>query len=198
MATAGTFILWMGWFGFNGGSVLAASRTKLIDMSNVMLNTNVAAGAGLIAALIYSYATARRYDATLILNGALAGLVSITAGPDYPSSGDAVFIGAVGGVLASIAVPILDKLKIDDVVGLSRTLCSGFWGTLAVALYEADLWVQTYGFLAIAGFIFVTAFIAYKLSVSQPQCVQKETKQTDWISKTVVTVRTIYDKFQTF
>ena len=166
MATAGTFILWMGWFGFNGGSVLAASTAQnLIDMSNVMLNTNVAAAGGLVAALIYSYVTARRYDATLILNGALAGLVSITAGPDYPSSIEAVFIGAVGGVLASIAVPVLDKLKIDDVVGaIPVHFVAGFWGTLAVAIFgEGDLWVQTYGFLAIAGFIFVTAFVAYKL-----------------------------------
>ena len=180
MATAGTFVLWMGWFGFNGGSVLAASTSQnLIDMSNVMLNTNIAACGGLVAALIYSYIVNRRYDTTLILNGALAGLVSITAGPDYTTSLQSVFIGAIGGVLASITVPLLDKMKIDDVVGaIPVHFVGGLWGTLAVGIFgDASILIQLLGFVSITGFIFVTTFITYKgLSYLMEVRVDQETE----------------------
>lgn len=180
MATAGTFILWMGWFGFNGGSVLAASSSQdLLDMSNVMLNTNVAAGGGLIAAVIYSYVLNRRYDATLILNGALAGLVAITANPLVDHAMIAVLVGAIGSILACVAVPVLDKLKIDDVVGaIPVHFVSGLWGTLAVAIFgDGNFIVQLYGFFAIAGFIFVTAWLAYfVINMVSPARVDDETE----------------------
>ncbi len=140
LATLGTFILWMGWYGFNGGSVLAlGDAASAIEMSNVIANTNLAACGGMIAAMGMVQILYRKVDVTMGLNGALAGLVSITAGPATPSLGAAVLIGAVGGVLVVLAVPLFDKLKIDDVVGaLSVHLVCGIWGTMAVPFTDAE------------------------------------------------------------
>lgn len=136
LATLGTFILWMGWFGFNGGSVL-----KLSDAANansvamVFLNTNAAAAGGVIAAMILSRILFKKADLTMILNGALAGLVAITAGPDTPTPVLATIIGAVGGVLVVFSILTLDKLRLDDPVGaISVHGVVGIWGLLAVPL----------------------------------------------------------------
>ncbi|MBE0598690.1 MAG: hypothetical protein IH614_15635, partial [Desulfuromonadales bacterium] len=157
MATLGTFILWMGWFGFNGGSVLSlGSAASAIEMANVFVNTNLAACGGMIAAMVLVQVIYRKVDVTMALNGALAGLVSITAGPQTPSPGAAVLIGAVGGILVVIAVPLFDKLKIDDVVGaLSVHLVCGIWGTLAVPFTndEASFLTQLLGVAAIGAFV---------------------------------------------
>ena len=118
LATLGTFILWMGWFGFNGGSVLKLGDiASSNDVAMVFLNTNAAAAGGVIAALLMAKALFGKADLTMILNGALAGLVAITAGPDTPSALGATLIGAVGGVLVVLAIVMMDKIKIDDPVG---------------------------------------------------------------------------------
>jgi len=165
IATLGAFILWMGWFGFNGGSVLAlGDAASAIEMSNVMVNTNLAACGGMIAAMIMVQLMYKKVDVTMGLNGALAGLVSITAGPATPSLGAAVLIGAVGGVLVVLAVPLFDKLKIDDVVGaLSVHLVAGVWGTLAVPFTDsgASFLVQLIGVLATGAFVVITSSIVW-------------------------------------
>lgn len=136
LATLGTFILWLGWFGFNGGSQLAlGSGENAAAVSNIFINTNIAAAAGVVAAMLATQLLYKKVDLTMALNGALAGLVSITAEPLTPSLGQAAFIGAVGGILVVFAVPLLDKLKIDDVVGaIPVHLVCGIWGTLAVPI----------------------------------------------------------------
>ena len=134
LATLGTFILWLGWFGFNGGSQLALGTIgDAADVSRIFTNTNTAAAGGAIAALILTQIMYKKIDLTMVLNGALAGLVSITAEPLAPSIGGATIIGAIGGVIVVFAVPMLDKLKIDDVVGaISVHGIAGIWGTIAV------------------------------------------------------------------
>ncbi len=165
MATLGTFVLWMGWYGFNGGSVLAlGDAASVIEMGNVMVNTNMAACGGMIAAMIMVQVMYKKVDVTMGLNGALAGLVSITAGPATPSLGAATLIGAVGGVLVVLAVPFFDKLKIDDVVGaLSVHLVCGIWGTLAVPITdsEASFVTQLIGVVATGAFVMVTSSIVW-------------------------------------
>lgn len=165
LATLGTFILWMGWFGFNGGSVLSlGSAGAAISMSNVFVNTNLAACGGMIAALLMLQAMYKKVDLTMALNGALAGLVAITAGPDTPTPGGAILIGAVGGILVILAVPLFDKFKIDDVVGaLSVHLVCGIWGTLAVPLTnpDASFLTQLIGVAAIAAFVLVSTSIVW-------------------------------------
>lgn len=165
LATLGTFILWMGWYGFNGGSVLAlGDAASAISMSNVMVNTNMAACGGMIAAMAMVQVLYKKVDVTMALNGALAGLVSITAGPDTPSLGAATLIGAVGGILVVLAVPFFDKLKIDDVVGaLSVHLVCGIWGTLAVPFTngEARFLTQLTGVAAIGAFVVAATSIAW-------------------------------------
>jgi Amt family ammonium transporter len=165
MATLGTFILWMGWYGFNGGSVLAlGDAASAIEMSNVMVNTNLAACGGMIAAMAMVQILYKKVDVTMGLNGALAGLVSITAGPASPSLGAAVLIGAVGGILVVLAVPFFDKLKIDDVVGaLSVHLVCGIWGTMAVPFTdsEASFLTQFIGVAATAAFVLVASSIVW-------------------------------------
>jgi Amt family ammonium transporter len=165
LATLGTFILWMGWFGFNGGSVLSlGSAGSAISMSNVFVNTNLAACGGMMAALLLLQAVYKRVDLTMALNGALAGLVAITAGPDTPTPGAAILIGAVGGILVVLAVPLFDKLKIDDVVGaLSVHLVCGIWGTLAVPLTnpDASFVTQLIGVAAIAAFVLISTTIVW-------------------------------------
>jgi len=158
LATLGTFILWLGWFGFNGGSQLYMnSAGNVADISRIFANTNIAAAGGAVAALVATQLLYRRIDLTLVLNGALAGLVSITAEPLYPSLGEATLIGAVGGVIVVFAVPFLDRLRIDDVVGaIPVHLLAGIWGTLAVILTNPDATI--FGQLApiaiIGGFVF--------------------------------------------
>ncbi|NOQ51812.1 MAG: ammonium transporter [Desulfuromonadaceae bacterium] len=165
MATLGTFVLWMGWYGFNGGSVLAlGDAASAIEMSNVMVNTNMAACGGMITAMIMVQLIYKKVDVTMGLNGALAGLVSITAGPATPSPGAATLIGAVGGILVVLAVPFFDKLKIDDVVGaLSVHLVCGIWGTLAVPITdsEASFVTQLIGVLATGAFVIVSSSIVW-------------------------------------
>ncbi len=158
LATLGTFILWLGWFGFNGGSQLYMnSAGNVADISRIFANTNTAAAGGAVAALAATQLLYRRVDLTMVLNGALAGLVSITAEPLTPSLGAATLIGAVGGVIVVFAIPFLDKLRIDDVVGaIPVHLLAGIWGTLAVLLTNPDATI--YGQLApiaiIGGFVF--------------------------------------------
>lgn len=140
LATLGTFILWLGWFGFNGGSQLYMdTAANVADISRIFANTNTAAAGGALAALIATQLRYGKPDLTMVLNGALAGLVSITAEPLTPSLGAATLIGAVGGVLVVFAVPLLDRLRIDDVVGaIPVHLVCGIWGTLAVVLTNPD------------------------------------------------------------
>ena len=165
LATLGTFILWFGWFGFNGASQLAlGSAADAVAISNVFVNTNMAAAGGAIAAAAVTKIRFGKVDLTMTLNGALAGLVSITAGPDTPSIGAAVLIGGFGAVLAVFAVPLLDKFKIDDVVGaISVHLVAGIWGTLAVPLTNGDasFVTQLIGIASIGAFVVVTSAIAW-------------------------------------
>ena len=159
LATLGTFILWMGWFGFNGGSQLAAGTVgDITDIGRIFANTNMAASAGAVAALILTQVMYKKVDLTMVLNGALAGLVSITASPLEPSLFGALWIGAVGGLIVVFAVPMLDKLKIDDVVGaIPVHLFAGIWGTIAVVFYtpETSLIVQLTAIAAYGVFTFV-------------------------------------------
>jgi Amt family ammonium transporter len=165
MATLGTFILWLGWFGFNGGSQLAmGSVGDVADISRIFVNTNAAAAAGSIAALILTQMIYKKPDLTMILNGALAGLVSITAEPLTPGIGAASLIGAVGGALVVIGVPLLDKLKIDDVVGaIPVHLFCGIWGTIAVVFTNSDatLAKQIYGIMVVGIFTFILSGMAW-------------------------------------
>ena len=161
LATLGTFILWMGWFGFNGGSVLAmASKESADAVAMVFVNTNAAAAGGVIAALLFAKVWFGKADLTMTLNGALAGLVAITAGPDTPSVLVATLIGAVGGILVVLSIVWLDrKLRIDDPVGaISVHGVVGLWGLLAVPLTNSD--VTFTGQLVGAGTIFVWVFVA--------------------------------------
>ncbi|MDF1736177.1 MAG: ammonium transporter [Minwuia sp.] len=167
LATLGVFILWLGWFGFNGGSQLAlGSAADAIAISNIFVNTNVAAAAGVVAAMIASQLMFKKVDLTMALNGAIGGLVSITAEPLAPSIGAAVLIGAVGGVLVVVAVPLLDKLKIDDVVGaIPAHLVCGIWGTLAVPITNSDASFggQIVGIIAIGLFVSITSAIVWMI-----------------------------------
>ena len=159
LATLGTFILWMGWFGFNGGSVLAmASKESADAVAMVFLNTNAAAAGGVIAALLLAKAWFGKADLTMALNGALAGLVAITAGPDTPSALVATLIGAVGGLIVVVSIVWLDReLKIDDPVGaISVHGVVGLWGLLAVPLTNSS--ATFLGQLVGAGTIFVWVF----------------------------------------
>ncbi len=140
LATLGVFILWLGWFGFNGGSQLAiGSLNDASDVARIFANTNMAAASGVVVAMILSQVFYGKVDLTFALNGALAGLVAITAEPLTPSFLMAVIIGGIGGAIVVFTVPLLDKLKIDDVVGaIPVHLFAGIWGTLAVPLTNAD------------------------------------------------------------
>jgi len=167
LATIGTFILWLGWFGFNGGSVLAlGSASDVIAMANVFANTNMAAAGGVVAAVIFTQLIYKKVDLSMALNGAIGGLVSITAGPDTPALGEAILIGGMGGLIVVFAVPMLDKLKIDDVVGaIPAHLLCGIWGTLAVPLTNANasFIVQLTGVAAVGAFVIVTSTIVWMI-----------------------------------
>lgn len=165
LATLGTFILWLGWFGFNGGSQLAlGSGADAAAISNIFINTNMAAAAGVVVAMIASNVLYGKIDLTMALNGAIGGLVSITAEPLTPSIGSAVLIGGVGGLLVVLTVPLLDKFKIDDVVGaIPAHLVCGMWGTLIVPLTNSDAsyGVQLTGIIAVGIFTMVTSGILW-------------------------------------
>ena len=174
LATLGMFILWLGWFGFNGASQLALGTiSDAVSVSNIFVNTNMAAAGGAIAAFITTKLLYKKIDLTMVLNGALAGLVSITAEPLTPTPIAATLIGAVGGVLVVFAVPFFDKLKIDDVVGaISVHLVCGIWGTLAVPITNGDEGItfatQLIGIISIGMFVTVASAItwyALKLTV---------------------------------
>ncbi len=157
LATLGTFILWLGWFGFNGGSQLAMGTiSDAAAVGRIFVNTNMAAAAGVMTALAFSTLRYGKTDLTITLNGALAGLVSITADPLSPSVLLAIGIGGAGGILLAIAVPVLDRLRIDDVVGaIPVHLVCGVWGTLAVVFSnpEASLLTQLIGIGASGVFV---------------------------------------------
>ena len=165
LATLGMFILWLGWFGFNGGSQLAMGTIgNIADVSRIFANTNTAAAGGAVAALILTQVLYGKSDLTMVLNGALAGLVSITAEPLEPSLWLATIIGAIGGIIIVFSVPILDRLKIDDVVGaISVHGIAGIWGTLAVVLSnsKATLGTQIIGTVSICLFTFIVSYIAW-------------------------------------
>jgi len=166
LATLGTFILWMGWFGFNGGSVLAmASKESADAVAMVFVNTNAAAAGGVIAALLFAKIWFGKADLTMALNGALAGLVSITAGPDTPSALVATLIGAVGGILVVLSIVWFDrKLRIDDPVGaISVHGVVGLWGLLAVPLTNSDVTfsAQIVGALTIFVWVFVASGLVW-------------------------------------
>jgi Amt family ammonium transporter len=165
LATVGMLILWLGWFGFNGGSELSmASKGAADAVATVFLNTNTAAAGGLVAALLAARALFGKADLTMALNGALAGLVSITAAPNTPSPLLATFIGAIGGIIVVFSIVGLDKLRIDDPVGaISVHGCAGIWGVLAVLLSndDATLYGQLMGLAVIFGFVFAASFATW-------------------------------------
>ncbi|MEE3359209.1 MAG: ammonium transporter [Pseudomonadota bacterium] len=163
LATLGTFILWLGWFGFNGGSQLAMGTVgDVTDVSRIFANTNMAAAAGAVVALLLTQVLYKKPDLTMTLNGALAGLVSITAEPLAPSLFGSLITGGIGGVIVVFAVPMLDKLKIDDVVGaIPVHLIAGIWGTLAVAFYTGNWGAQITGIIAIGVFTFVVSAVVW-------------------------------------
>lgn len=167
LATLGTFILWMGWFGFNGGSELKVSDVESANaVAMVFANTNLAAAAGVVAGLISARLLFGKADLTMGLNGALAGLVAITAGPDTPSMLLATIIGAIGGVIVVLSIVTLDKLRIDDPVGaISVHGVVGIWGLLAVLLSNEDatLFGQLAGIVCIFGFVFVVSLIVWMI-----------------------------------
>lgn len=164
LATLGTFILWFGWFGFNGGSQLAlGSALDAAAMSIVFVNTNLAAAGGVLAAMAVSQIRFGKVDLTMALNGAIAGLVSITAGPDLQNHLLSIIIGGIGGVIVVFAVPMFDKFKVDDVVGaISAHLVAGIWGTLAVGIFGAGTVLgQLVGIVAVGVFVFVVSYIVW-------------------------------------
>ncbi|MCR9238213.1 MAG: ammonium transporter [Alphaproteobacteria bacterium] len=167
LATLGTFILWLGWFGFNGASQLAMGTIgDVTDISRIFVNTNLAACGGVVTAVILTQIIYKKVDVTMALNGALAGLVSITAEPLAPGIFTSVIIGAVGGAIVVFAVPMLDKMKIDDVVGaIPVHLLAGIWGTLIVPFSNSDAsyGVQFLGVAAIGIFTFVASGIVWAI-----------------------------------
>ena len=164
VVTLGIFILWFGWFGFNGGSQLAlAGAVDAVAMSNILVNTNLAASAGVIAAIAVSRPLLGRVDLLAGLNGAIAGLVSITAGPNVTEPYWAVVIGGIGAVLCTAGLKLLERLKLDDVVGaVPAHLFAGIWGTLAVCIVGGgSLGVQLLGIAAIGAFVFSTSWLLW-------------------------------------
>ena len=165
LATLGTFILWLGWFGFNGASQLAMGTiSDASSVSRIFANTNLAAAGGVIATMVLTQVMYKKIDITMALNGALAGLVSITAEPLAPSAGLSILIGAAGGVIVVFTVPLLDKLRIDDVVGaIPVHLVAGIWGTMAVPLSNADasFATQALGVVAIGGFVTMVSAVLW-------------------------------------
>ncbi|MCY3540346.1 MAG: ammonium transporter [Gammaproteobacteria bacterium] len=168
LVTLGVLILWLGWMGFNGGSVLAMdSPAKATIMSDVIANTVMAGAAGVLTVMALSKVILGRMSLLAVLNGAIAGLVSITAAPDFHNMiWLAIFIGAVGGLLCLITMRLFDAIKIDDVVSaIPAHLVAGIWGTMAVCFTNADssLWVQFVGIIVVGAFTFTFSWIAWYL-----------------------------------
>ena len=165
LATLGTFILWLGWFGFNGGSELIITNVAEANaVSMVFVNTNLAAAGGVMGALILSKLMFGKSDLTMALNGAIAGLVSITAEPLAPTPGLALIIGFIGGIIVVFSIITLDKLHMDDPVGaISAHGTAGIWGLLAVTLTGGSLGAQVYGIIVIFLWTFIVSFIIWKI-----------------------------------
>ena len=165
LATLGTFILWLGWFGFNGGSELIISNVAEANaVSMVFVNTNLAAAGGVMGSLILSKLMFGRSDLTMALNGAIAGLVSITAEPLAPTPGLALMIGFVGGIIVVFSIITLDKMKIDDPVGaISAHGTAGIWGLLAVAFTSGTLTAQIYGAAVIFLWTFIVSYLFWMI-----------------------------------
>ena len=165
LVTLGALLLWLGWFGFNGGSLLYLHSAESVnDMSRVIANTNLAAAGGAMMAFVLTQVRFGAVDLTMVLNGALAGLVAITAEPLMPTLGAAAAIGAVGGALVVFMIPIIERIGIDDVVGaISVHLIAGIWGTLAVVLTngEASIFGQVTGILAVGAFVFPLSLLLW-------------------------------------
>jgi len=161
LVVLGAFLLWIGWFGFNGGSVGAISSKENADaVALTIMNTNTAGLAGAIVGWLFTYVRYKKFDVTMILNGALGGLVAITAGPDLYDIHTPILIGAIGGALVVIFVPIFDKLKMDDPVGaLSVHLVNGIWGTLAVGIFaDVSLFAQIKGIIVVGAIVFPISY----------------------------------------
>ncbi len=173
LVTLGALLLWIGWFGFNGGSVGAISSKENADaVALTIMNTNTAGLAGAIAGWLLTYFRYKKFDITVILNGALGGLVAVTAGPHLYDIHTPILIGAIGGALVVLFVPIFDKFRMDDPVGaLSVHLVNGIWGTLAVGIFVADvsIWAQLKGILVVGIIVFplswITIYIINKVFV---------------------------------
>ena len=168
LAALGVLILWLGWFGFNGGSELVISdEASAIAVSQVFLNTNMAAAGGVIGALVLSLVMTGKSDVTMVINGAIAGLVAITAGPSAPSGGESVIIGFLGGLLVYASILFFDsKLKVDDPVGaISAHGIVGIFGVMVVPFTnpEASYLIQLVGVISIAGFGFIASYVAVYL-----------------------------------
>jgi ammonium transporter, Amt family len=171
LATIGTFILWLGWFGFNGASQLAfGTFDDAVAVSKIFVNTNTSACAGVVTAMLLTQFLYKKVDLSMTLNGALAGLVSITGDPLNPTFMQAVFIGTVGASIVVFVVPLLNRLKIDDVVGaIPVHLCCGLWGTFIVPLSnpEASYATQLLGMVSVGIFVSLTsALVWYALKLS--------------------------------
>ncbi len=165
LVTLGVFILWMGWFGFNGGSQLSlGGAADAVAMSHILVNTNLAAAAGVMAALALSRTILGRIDLFAGLNGAIAGLVSITAGPDIVDFYWAVIIGAIGGLICTVGLKFMERFKLDDVVGaIPAHLFAGIWGTLAVCIAGGgDFLVQLAGVAAVGVFAFGVSWLLWQ------------------------------------
>jgi Amt family ammonium transporter len=162
LVTLGAFLLWIGWFGFNGGSVGAISSKENADaVALTIMNTNTAGLAGAIVGWLLTYFRYKKFDITMILNGALGGLVAVTAGPDQYSMYQPILIGAIGGALVVFFVPIFDRLKMDDPVGaLSVHLVNGIWGTLAVGIFVSDVSIlsQLKGIVVVGAIVFPLSY----------------------------------------
>ena len=167
LVTLGVFILWLGWFGFNGGSQLAlSSALDAVAVSQILVNTNLAAAGGVVASLAISRPLFGRMEMMAGLNGAIAGLVAITANPLFTDHYWAIIIGAIGGVVCTGAMKGMEKLKIDDVVGaVPAHLIAGIWATVAVVITnpEANIGVQLIGIVAIGAFVFAVSLGVWKL-----------------------------------
>ena len=167
LAAGGVLILWLGWFGFNGGSVLSADPAAT---SLVLVTTSLAAAAGGIAATVFSHILYKNYDLTMFMNGVLGGLVAITAGADQMSTGEAMIVGVIGGMIVVLAIALLEKLKLDDPVGaIAVHLFAGMWGTLAVGIFGDmagfDQFMTQLAGVGIVGAFCVTSALIFVLIV---------------------------------
>lgn len=183
LAAIGVFLLWFGWFGFNGGSVLSANPGSV---ALVFVTTSLAAAAGLVVSIIVSYFMFKSFDLSMALNGILGGLVAITASADIVTPGSSILIGAVAGAIIPIAVVMFDKAKLDDPVGATSVhLACGIWGTLAVAIFgvgDFSLATQLIGIAAVGAFSFSFSFVVFyilKLTIGVRVTEEEEAKGLD-------------------